>query len=398
MMRLGHRREVGGWRVFARIGFACAASIVLALVASACGGGSKSGGESSSSSSSSSGLKPAEQQLEKLYKGIGYSEPEPGPKPKSDQNVWIISLAQNIPSSATVAGAAAEAAKALGWKSTIVDGKANVNTILGGMREAIVAKANVIALVFIDCPVVKSGIEEAQRAGIKVVADEAVDCNEAKKGAKPLFDYVTTYYENKSFAEFYEQWGGAQAIWNIVATEGEAKTLELYTSDAYASEPVRRGYQRELKTCGGCEITGVVEFTASEYGPPLQQKVQEGLLRYPQANTISVLGDSVLTTGGAAAIRQSNRLDTMEVMGGEGSPAGLQLIREEAGMDAAVGVPLEWEAYAMMQGANAVVSGQEPDQNSGIGIQVVDREHNLPAQGGFEPPIDFIAAYERMWR
>lgn len=379
--------------------------ILLAVTLAACGSSSSSSGSSSDSSSSSSageakgsGLPQAEKRLAELYRGVGYAKPEAGPKPTPGQSVWIISLAQNIPSAATASAAAVEAGKLLGWETTIVDGKANSNTILNGIREAIVAKADAIALIFIDCPTVKGGLEEARRAGVKVVADESLDCNEIKPGAESLFDYVTTYYENKSVVEFFEEWAAARAVWGIVATEGEAKTLEVFTSDAYLSAPVKTGYARELATCGSCEVVGTVDVTAAEFGPPLQQKVQEGLLKYPEANTINLIGDSVLTTGGAAAIRQSGRLGSFKAAGGEGSPAGMQLIREEEGMDAAFGPPLEWEAYAMMQGANDLLSGDSTELDTGIGIQAVDREHNLPPSGGFVPPIDFVAAYEAMWR
>jgi ribose transport system substrate-binding protein len=44
-------------------------------------------------------------------------------------------------------------------------------------------------------------------------------------------------------------------------------------------------------------------------------------------------------------------------------------------------------------------AGGDPNAvDTGMGVQVCDKDHNLPAEGEpFEPPVDFRAAYLKLW-
>jgi ribose transport system substrate-binding protein len=55
--------------------------------------------------------------------------------------------------------------------------------------------------------------------------------------------------------------------------------------------------------------------------------------------------------------------------------------------------------YAAVSAMARIFAGQDPSkQDSGIGIQVCDKEHNLPPKGQpFTAGIEYIPAYEEMW-
>ena len=55
-----------------------------------------------------------------------------------------------------------------------------------------------------------------------------------------------------------------------------------------------------------------------------------------------------------------------------------------------------WEGYQTIDNLVRLFAG-EPPAGSGIGLQVYDLEHNIPADGGYRPPVDFKAAYREAW-
>jgi len=59
--------------------------------------------------------------------------------------------------------------------------------------------------------------------------------------------------------------------------------------------------------------------------------------------------------------------------------------------------PTGWLGWATIDTLNSVFHGQQP-QESGIGWQLIDLQHNLPAAGkGWEPAVDYVAAYKKAW-
>jgi hypothetical protein len=48
---------------------------------------------------------------------------------------------------------------------------------------------------------------------------------------------------------------------------------------------------------------------------------------------------------------------------------------------------------------NRLFSGQSAAQlpDTGIGLQLVDKTHNLPSSGAYVPPVNFEADYLKVW-
>lgn len=388
-----------------RVMFVLPAFVALALSLVACGGSSSTSSETSPSSgeSSSSELAAAESKLSELYKGTYANPPAKSPKPEAGKQVWIISTSQAITIVAEAAQGAQNAGKQLGWDIHVFDAKGDPANYLTGVRQAIAAGAEGLVLLYVDCQYVQPGLEEAEREGIEVTAVEASDCNQTNPKDEPLFGYVVNYQEGP-FHQWIEQWGAAQATWDIVTNHGEAKVVEFKETDNQATLLSSKGFGEELATCPDCSIVDTVSFTAADLGQGLEQKAQQAFIANPDANSIEVPYDAVLTLGVLSALRASGLSGQIHVMGGEGNPANLDLIRNDEGQDAAVGLPAPWEGYAAMDGLNRLFAGEDPYKvSSGIGIQIVDTEHNLPASGPYEPigkdgqPISFEDLYAKAW-
>ncbi|MBS1882838.1 MAG: substrate-binding domain-containing protein [Actinobacteria bacterium] len=382
--------------------------LALAGVVSACGGGTSTGSQATTSGASGEGgkapgLAAAEAKLQKLYKGTFGQPPSTSPTPPKNQSIWIISCGQAVTGCSVPAAAEKEAVESLGWKATVWDTKQDPNEMLAGIRQAITAKADGITGFAIDCPTIEAALQEAKAAGIPYVAAESFDCSDLKKGAPSLFTSVVAY-NGIPYVDWIKSYGAAQATWNIVKTGGEAKTIEFFENDTAALRAIAAGFDEEMETCGRCEIADTVTFTFAALGPELQEKTQQAMLEHPDANTIQVGYDALLTSGITAGLRASGHLGQMQIMGAEGAPPNLEMIREENGQDAGVGTPPAWEGYAAIDALVRILAGKKPTMKTGLGLQVFDREHNLPASGPYVPigqngkPIDFAKDYQEAWR
>jgi ribose transport system substrate-binding protein len=98
----------------------------------------------------------------------------------------------------------------------------------------------------------------------------------------------------------------------------------------------------------------------------------------------------------APAVQQSGRASKLYVMGGEGFQPELDLIRNHAGVNAVMISPSDWTGWAAIDTMNSLFRNEKP-AFSGLGWQLVDPTHNMPASGPWNSPVDFKAIYKKAW-
>lgn len=379
---------------------------LMALAALTAGCGSSGGndttqaGNTSSVSSSPEGgeVAVAQKNVEQLYKGT-YRDPGGEPlSPKPNQNIWVLSCGQALESCAVPAQAATEAGEALGWNVTVFDGKLNPDAYNAGVRQAIADKADGIVVVAIDCRVIYQALEQAHKAGLKIVSLYSIDCNEPPTNGPSLFDAEVIVGDYTTTAEWASAWTKARADWIIAKTDGKAKVIQIVQDDIQIVAVDNVAFQEEMAKCAECEIVDEVKITVNDLGPSLTQKIQSALLQNPDANAVFAPYDGLILGGLGAGITASGMAHDLQVMGGELFPSNVEIMRSGSGEeDAANAVSTEWFAWAAMDDMNSVLQGKEP-RPSGLGWQLVDMEHNLPEAGQpYVPLIDYQAAYERLW-
>jgi ribose transport system substrate-binding protein len=243
----------------------------------------------------------------------------------------------------------------------------------------------------LDCEQVgPQPLRELREAGVRVSVAESEDCE------SPLFDAVVSYAQG-SYPEWFRTFGTAQATALIAATEGKAKVIVVYGPiEGLSLRFPRDGFVEKLATCAGCEIVETVEYTLAEQGPALEQKAQQALVRHPEANAIHVVTDSTLTLGVTPALKASGRASEVFVVAAEGQASTMAELRAGTFRGAGVGSAPVWEGYQTVDNLVRLFAGEEPVA-SGIGLQVYDSDHNVPADGGFQPPVDFKTAYRKAW-
>lgn len=372
-----------------------AAAIVIALSVAlvACGNSGSGGSGTAEGTVSSTDLAKYEKELAKYLTGT-YTEPEGVPvKPPPNKDVWVISTGQSIETAQNASKAMEEAGGKLGWNVTIFDGKFESNRELSGIQQAIAGGAEGIVLLYVDCAPVKAGLVQAKDAGIEVVGIESKDCS-------PSLETNVKFAGDLSFEEWERGWGRSQMAWAIAKTKGETRAIVTEETDLAVTRYQGEGWKEQIEKCPTCEIVANAHFVGTEFGPPLQQKIEQALNSNPDANAFVATYDAVMTSGGgAAALRASGRLPEIASMGGEGSKQGIEMIYNESGLDACDGIPTAQTGYEAIAVLARAFGGKDPGAgNSGIGWQICEKGHNLPPKGeSYQPPVDYVGAYEKMW-
>lgn len=375
------------------------AVVIAAAAAAGCGsnGVASTGGSSAGSGNTSAAVARAQAAVNAAYEGTTFKTPATDSPPAArGKNIWAVIFSLGIPQTKEYADAVRAAGKALGWNVTIFDGKGSPNEYLNGIADAVTAHADGLLLYGVDCASVTAGLRRARAAGLKIVGSESMDCNQAKPGAQGYFDGQTEYTQGDLLA--WERWiGELQADWIAVKTKGKAEALEIFENDTGLTTLNHQGFQAGMKkNCPGCPID-TIEFTANDFGPALQQKVSQALLQHPNINSAEASYDGIFTSGAAAAIRSSGRKGQIKAIAGVGSTSAIQLIHDNAGLNAGYGVPLGWEAYDSMDILNRLFKGAKLSP-SGIGLGLYDADRGLPPAGKeWTSPIDYVKAYEAAW-
>jgi ribose transport system substrate-binding protein len=384
-------------RVVAFTGIAAALSVAAACSSSSNTAANTPAPQSSgSSSTTASGNKV----LDQVYKGTLASPStasRPGVKNKS---LWIISGGQSSESSSVPVNAAQAAAEALGWQVHVYDTKLDTAQDAPGVAAAIAANADAIILDAIDCSFVKSQLEQAKAKGIVTVPIYAYDCNDpySGHGGSPLFSAYINYgaVANKNLGAFAEKYGYAQGQAVIAATGGHAKVIFFNDTQVTVLHYTGQGFLNAIKSCSGCSIVDNITFTGLQLGPQLEQMAQSAILQHPEANAVKSPFAAASLLSIAPAVQQSGRASSLYVMGGEGFEDELNLMRTHQGINAVMISPSDWTGWAAVDTVNSVFRHEKPAY-SGLGWQLVDPTHNLPATGAWQPPVDFKTIYKKAW-
>jgi ribose transport system substrate-binding protein len=315
------------------------------------------------------------------------------------KKIIFVSAGQSSTSSSVPAAAAMEAAQLLGWDLQIYDSAFNPAVRPKLVRDAIAAGADGIILNF-DCPFAQNALQEAKDKGIKIVPLTAYDCNDKALGgnaAPAMFSGRPNLGPDvKEPSDLVKQYGGALADATIVATDGKAKVIMATDPNSTTLRYVTEGFEQRLATCGDCSVVAKLEFASADLGPTLQQKISTVLAQHPEANAFRSPYSAATLLGIAPAIVQAGREKSMYVVGGEGGPQDMDLIRTGKGLNACAAVDASWGAWSVIDLLNSLFLGQEP-KVSGIGTIIVDKDHNLPATGPYVQKIDYRSAYKKAW-
>lgn len=313
------------------------------------------------------------------------------------KHIVVISQGQANISSQVPSDGAVAAAKALGWKVDLYDGKLSSANSAPLVRQAIAAGADGIILDGLDCQQIQQPLQEAKAKGIVVVGIYAFDCNDSKGGgsSEGLFSGQINFGPKATDIDaFTESYGADQANYIIAATHNTAKVIAIHDPEFVVLDWTLAGFQKTIEASGGSKIVDVLNVTASDIlSGQIVGKIQAELLRHPEANWIKSPYTFITTIGLVPAL--GAKAGQINVMGGEGFQPELDLLRQNK-IQAVNVISSEWTGWAAVDTMNSLFAKQKP-ADSGIGWTIADKDHNLPASGNFIPPIDFKSEYKKAW-
>jgi ribose transport system substrate-binding protein len=368
------------------------AALVVAVLAllSAC-----SSAEPTTGSDSAPTNDEATKALDAAYAGVTGTPPTTATTPKSGVNLWVVSCGQSIPSCATPVAGVEEAAKAVGWTVNMCDGQLNPTGWGNCIRQATSAKADVIIPVGIDCVAVQAPMEEAVRKGVTLIGGGASDCDAA--GGKRLLATERLQLPDTTIQQYWELNGKLQADWLIGKTDGKANVLLLNFTDPIWGPWITEGFKTELATCSGCKISSTLDVANNDFvSNTAAQKFSSALLADQDVNAISIPVGGWMQAGLSQAIQSSGRAAKLSVSSGFGDASTMDLIRTAGFSFGALGYASQWGAYGSVDEAIRELNGEDPVVE-GDGFQMVDKDHNLPAEGDYTGSVDFKAAYKALW-
>jgi ribose transport system substrate-binding protein len=373
---------------------------VLAGCGSSSSGSSGGGGGGGGNSATDRATKAARADTLVAMKGHMTQPPTtPNPAAKS-KNVWILEVSAVSPSVTVPAKTAVEAAKALGWKTTVYDAKANPGNYLKGINSALSNGADAVILLAIDCSYIKNALQQAKQKGVGVTAIYAFDCNETNPGSPKLFSAGISFGTRfKSLPVAWEQWGADQASWIIANTKGKARPLILHNEQIAVLRSFQDGFERRMSQCSTCKVINTTwDITKALAPDEIAALIKSAALKNPEINS-SGFGSTVTSGFSQGILALGPKGRQMKVIGGLGLPEEFDLIRQDKGLNATTAWPQEWIAYAAIDSLNSFFN-KKPLEDEGIGWQVIDNTNKsvMPAAGQlWQGNSHFRETYKKRW-
>ena len=241
-----------------------------------------------------------------------------------------------------------EAAKALAWKTQLIDGKGTAQGWATAIQAAIQLKPDVIALGAVDPRAIGDGLKQAQSKGIKVIGTvAAADSNSLKDGVDfsngtegisvPLGEGSATYA--------ISQTGTKTNAIAMVFPEFQAGVIR---HDAFAKK------YKEL--CPSCKLK-TITVKIAEWGTTLPARVQALLQQDPSVNWVFSPADEAAVDA-ANGIQAAGLNGKVHVVGGNGALQSFARIASDPTYAATVATSYNLAAWEAVDNANRLVQGK----------------------------------------
>jgi ribose transport system substrate-binding protein len=383
-------RSMPGVRAKWRTGVTVAPLVMVAVLAlAACGGGAQQSNSSASTGTADgaqagsldlAGFKAA---LEKVQAAPKYEGPTEGPKPQAGKKVAVVECAAVNTGCAAGAANVKEAADAIGWTSSILDGKGTPTGASQAMVAAINDGADAIVLVAISSPSIIQGMTAAKNANVPVIS--VVGDNPVGTGPGEVYAEISgqTVESGRAIADYF-----------VVASEGKAKVAAFHVASLASTVNRYKGFIDEMKRCSGCEVVSDQTYglvSQSEFANMVKAMINA----HPDVQYIFV-DISQYATIAATALQQSGQEKKIGVAGVDCLPAEVQSIKDGAGEVACANAVISLGGYPAINEAIRALAGEKALQEAYplrlIDKAIIDKEES-PYLGGFTP----ASGYLKLW-
>ena len=362
-------------------------AIALGATLPACGDGDAGGDASGSAQGAEKALKRLER-----YRQVPRFQP-PGPpfdarRAVRGKRIFEIPITSEVPFVTAVEKGMRQAAAEAGAELVVFPNQGKPTQWAQGIRIAISQKADAILLLAQDPKLVGPQIEQARRAGIPVVVLRTT-------GEREPCTAGTTCIPGP-----FEQAGRLEADFVIADSGGRGEVVVITSRDAPSTGPLVRGLEDEFAgLCPACKLH-FVDVPIPDWATKLRTEVQSALIRYPNADYLIPIYDS-MSQFVVPAIVATGRAERVRIATFNGTPFVLKMVQDEDVVALDVGENLSWIGWASMDQAFRVIARREPVQSENTPLRVFD-DSNVD-EAGRPPKFDkgyghaYVDGYRILW-
>lgn len=325
-------------------------------------------------------------------KTIPYTGPTTGPKAVPGKFIVYVSTDQSNGGARGVAKGVAAAARAIGWRFRLIDGKGTAAGQNAALSSAIALKPAGIVLGGVDAVQSAPFIEQADKAGIKVVGWNA----SPRPG--PIASPGVIYNVTQNSLDVAK----AAALYAIAKSDGHANVV-IFTTSEYAIAMAKSAEMaKTIKQCVGCKVLAIENVPLGATATRMPQVTAALLSKFGKSWNYSLAINDLYYDYMAPGLAASGRKGDgppYNVSAGDGSESAFQRIRSKQFQTATVAAPLELEGWQCVDELNRAFAGQkavsEPDP---VHLFTPD---NIDEDGGnanvFNPSNGYKAVFLKIW-
>jgi ribose transport system substrate-binding protein len=381
--------------------------LVAAVFVSACGGGSSSSSSSESASTaenessetaggeSATGEEEAggegDAKVEEILaeavapaKWEGPTEKDPAAPGK---HIAVILTSAAAEGEQLIQDGAETATKALGWKSTYIDGKGTPQGYEAGISQAITEGVDGVFLAAITPSLVPNGMKALKAAGIPVITYSNVE--EPKEELWIGNVGYDTQKEAEYLAAFVTKESGGEAKISLV----EDKEYGIVAQRAERFKPLLE------ELCPTCEIVNETDMQVTELETKLTPKIAGVLQANPDVNYIYAPYDAAVPPM-VAAIKQAGLTEDVKIVSYGGFKQSTEYLRKKEIQNGDVANATEWQSWEAYDVLNRTFNEQEVPENAFATdpIKLLTWDNAPPPGTHFEgQEAEFEKHYEELW-
>lgn len=317
--------------------------------------------------------------------------PTTGPKAAAAKNVVVLAADMKNGGILGVVNGIQEAAKAIGWKVTVLDGAGSISGRTAAFGQAMALKPDGIIINGFDAVEQGPAMEQAKAAKIPMVSWHAAP----KVGPVPevgVFANVTTDAMEVS---------KAAADWAFIDAKGKPGVI-IFTDSTYAIAIAKADrMKKEIQDLGGT-VLEYVDTPIAETSQRMPQLTTSLLQKYGDKWTHSLaindlyfdfMGPSLAAAGIAGDGKPVN------VAAGDGSESAYQRIRAKQYQAVTVAEPLNLQGWQLIDELNRAVAGEK--WSGYVSPLHVVTSANVEFDGGpknsFDPGNGYRDEYKKIW-
>jgi ribose transport system substrate-binding protein len=364
----------------------CAFAAGLSACGSSDSGDTTTAGTTGKSASGAPFMAQAEKAARAASGTIAPTVPTSGPKAQAGKTIVTIPCAAAAQGCKIAVDYFTQAAKAIGWKTLMIDPAGDPNKMANAINTAVSTHADGIFTVAIDAATVAAPLAAAKKAGLHAVCFSCVNQDDLLDGVIPAADQ-------------HERDGYAVAAQAYIDTGGHPKIILMRDNEFGNTRGREAGVLKFVKDCkaagGDCEVVAEQNVLIANINTSVPQQAVSVARQHPEWNALIAPYDAILTAV-VPALKSAGVVKDGKAYGFDPVSINTGWIRDGNVEAATVASPYRWIGYAAVDQLNRAFAGQ-PLVDQGVKDKLVTKANVPPAGQTYLDDQDPSGAFEKLW-